>query len=44
VLIEETDVLVVGSGGAGMMAALRIADLGLKATIVEKAHPWNRER
>src|SRR5579859_4221381 len=39
-LTEEADVLVVGSGGAGMMAALRAADLGLKAIIIEKAHQF----
>lgn len=37
-MIEEVDVLVVGSGGAGMLAALRASDLGLMTMIVEKAH------
>ena len=34
---DDVDVLIVGSGGAGMMAALRAADLGLKPLIIEKA-------
>jgi 3-oxosteroid 1-dehydrogenase len=38
--IQETDVLIVGSGGAGMMAALRAAQLGLDVVIIEKAHQY----
>ena len=34
--IETFDVVVVGSGSAGAMAALRAADLGLKVLIIEK--------
>ena len=34
---ECFDVVVVGSGSAGAMAALRSADLGMKVLIVEKA-------
>jgi len=37
---ETYDVVVVGSGSAGAMAALRAADLGLTAIIVEKAHKF----
>lgn len=37
---ESFDVVVVGSGAAGAMAALRSADLGLKVLIVEKAHKF----
>jgi 3-oxosteroid 1-dehydrogenase len=37
---EAFDVVVVGSGSAGAMAALRAADLGLKVLIVEKAHKF----
>ena len=33
----EYDVIVVGSGAAGMAAALKAADSGLSALIVEKA-------
>ena len=34
------DVVVVGSGSAGMMAALRAADHGLRVLMVEKAHKY----
>lgn len=37
---ETFDVVVVGSGAAGAMAALRASDLGLKVLIVEKAHKF----
>lgn len=37
---ETFDVVVVGSGAAGAMAALRAADLGLKVAILEKAHKF----
>lgn len=37
---ETYDVVIVGSGAAGAMAALRSADLGLKVLIVEKAHKF----
>jgi len=37
---EAFDVVVVGSGSAGAMAALRAADHGLKVLIVEKAHKF----
>ncbi|HZP29145.1 MAG TPA: FAD-dependent oxidoreductase, partial [Acidimicrobiia bacterium] len=37
---HEVDVLVMGSGGAGMCAALRAADLGLQVLIVEKDGVW----
>ncbi len=37
---ETYDVVVVGSGAAGAMAALRAADQGLKVLIVEKAHKF----
>ena len=33
---ETFDVVVVGSGAAGAMAALRSADLGMKVLIIEK--------
>jgi 3-oxosteroid 1-dehydrogenase len=38
--IETFDVVVVGSGAAGAMAALRAADQGLKALIIEKAQKF----
>lgn len=37
---ETYDVVVVGSGAAGAMAALRAADLGLTPIIIEKAHKF----
>ena len=37
---ETYDVVVVGSGSAGAMAALRAADLGLTPIIIEKAHKF----
>lgn len=37
-MIEEVDVVVVGSGAAGLLAAIRAHDLGLGAVVVEKAH------
>lgn len=37
---ENVDVVVVGSGAAGAMAALRAADLGLSVLIIEKAHKY----
>jgi len=37
---ETFDVVVVGSGAAGAMAALRSAELGMKVLIVEKAHKF----
>lgn len=36
--IIETDVLVVGGGIAGMMAAIKAGDLGAKVTVAEKAN------
>lgn len=37
---EIFDVIVVGSGAAGMVAALRARDLGLEVLVVEKAHKY----
>ncbi|PEQ11053.1 3-oxosteroid 1-dehydrogenase [Novosphingobium sp. PC22D] len=37
---ETFDVVVVGSGAAGAMAALRAADLGMTVLILEKAHKF----
>lgn len=37
---ETFDVVVIGSGAAGAVAALRAADLGLSVLIVEKAHKF----
>ncbi len=37
---EEYDVVIVGSGAAGAMAALRSAEQGLSVLIVEKAHKF----
>lgn len=37
---EVYDVVVVGSGAAGAMSALRAAELGLSVLIVEKAHKY----
>ena len=34
---QETDFLVVGSGGGGMVAALRAHDLGATTIVIEKA-------
>ena len=39
-MTETHDVIVVGSGAAGMTAALRARDLGLDVLIVEKAHKY----
>ncbi|MEY2927008.1 MAG: hypothetical protein RL367_1485 [Pseudomonadota bacterium] len=38
--VETFDVVIIGSGAAGAMAALRSADLGLNAIIIEKAHKF----
>ena len=38
--LETFDVVVIGSGAAGAMAALRSADQGLKVLIVEKAQKF----
>ena len=38
--IETFDVVVVGSGAAGAMAALRSADHGMKVLVIEKAHKF----
>src|SRR5262245_30668738 len=37
---ESYDLVVIGSGAAGAMAALRAAELGLSVLIVEKAHKF----
>jgi 3-oxosteroid 1-dehydrogenase len=37
---EVHDVVVVGSGAAGAMTALRAAELGLRVLIIEKAHKY----
>ena len=34
----ETDVLICGGGIAGLMAAIRAADAGVKVVVAEKAH------
>jgi 3-oxosteroid 1-dehydrogenase len=39
-MLEDADVLVVGSGAAGMMAALRASALGLKPIVIEKARQY----
>ena len=39
-MMESFDLIVVGSGAAGAMAALRGTDLGLSVLIVEKAHQF----
>jgi 3-oxosteroid 1-dehydrogenase len=39
-MTETFDVIVIGSGAAGMAAALRARDLGLDVLIVEKAHKY----
>ena len=37
---EGYDVIVAGSGGAGLLAALRAAHLGLRAIVLEKSHRY----
>ena len=37
---QSVDALVMGSGGAGLCAALRAKDLGLDVLIVEKSDTW----
>jgi 3-oxosteroid 1-dehydrogenase len=39
-MVDEFDVVVVGSGGAGMMAALRAAHFGLKVLVIEKTSKY----
>src|SRR3546814_11700880 len=39
-MAETHDVIVVGAGAAGMMAALRARDLGLDVLVIEKAHKY----
>jgi 3-oxosteroid 1-dehydrogenase len=39
-MVETHDVIVVGAGSAGMMAALRAADLGLDVLVVEKTYKY----
>ncbi|MBB6253327.1 FAD-dependent oxidoreductase [Nitrospirillum iridis] len=39
-MVETYDVIVVGSGAAGMTAALRARSLGLEVLVVEKAHKY----
>jgi 3-oxosteroid 1-dehydrogenase len=39
-MTETHDVIVVGSGAAGMTAALRARDLGMDVLIIEKAHKY----
>jgi len=38
--VVEADVLCVGGGIAGLMAAIRAAELGAKVVVVEKANAW----
>ena len=35
----ETDVLIIGAGGAGCFAAMKAADLGAKVIVLNKV-PW----
>jgi 3-oxosteroid 1-dehydrogenase len=37
---DAYDVVVAGSGGAGLLAALRAAHLGLRAIVIEKSHRY----
>jgi 3-oxosteroid 1-dehydrogenase len=39
-MAESYDVVVIGSGAAGLMAAARAAHRGLSVLVVEKAHQW----
>jgi 3-oxosteroid 1-dehydrogenase len=39
-MTSEFDVVVVGSGAAGILAGIRAADLGLEAVVLEKAHAY----
>jgi 3-oxosteroid 1-dehydrogenase len=39
-LVEQADVVVIGSGAAGLMAALTASALGLEAVVLEKAHQY----
>ena len=39
-MADDFDVIIAGSGAAGMTAALRASELGLKVLVVEKAHKY----
>jgi len=39
-MVETYDVIVAGSGAAGMMAAVRVSELGLRVLVIEKAHKF----
>ena len=39
-MADEVDVVVAGSGAAGLAAALRASEFGLKVLVVEKAHKY----
>jgi 3-oxosteroid 1-dehydrogenase len=39
-MVETYDVIVAGSGAAGMMAAVRASELGLSVLVIEKAHKF----
>ena len=37
-MADSSDVLIIGAGPGGYVAAIRAAQLGLKVTIVERSH------
>ena len=38
--MDKFDVVIIGSGPGGYVAAIRAAQLGLKTAIIEKDDPW----
>lgn len=38
--MSQIDLVVIGSGPGGYVAAIKAAQLGLKVALVEKTQPW----